>query len=74
MHHEGMGLAELLTTQACGAPPWYIGRMKQLTVSEFARMGGKARAQKLSKEQLSAIGRKGGRPRLDKKPQSTPNS
>jgi general stress protein YciG len=48
--------------------------MKKLTVIEFARSGGKARAKKLSKEQLSAIGRKGGRPRLDKKPQSTPNS
>jgi general stress protein YciG len=47
---------------------------KQLTISEFARLGGKARAQKLTKEQLSEIGRKGGRPRLDKKPKSTPNS
>lgn len=36
---------------------------KPLTVFEFARMGGKARAQKLTKEQLSAIGKKGGRPR-----------
>jgi general stress protein YciG len=48
--------------------------MKKLTVIEFARLGGKARAKKLSKEQLSAIGRKGGRPRLDKTPKSTPNS
>jgi hypothetical protein len=41
--------------------------MKTLTVTEFASMGGKARAKKLSKKQLSAIGKKGGRPRLDKK-------
>jgi hypothetical protein len=56
-------------------PPWYACCMKKdLTISEFARMGGKARAAKLTKEQLSAIGKKGGRPRLDKKPKSTPNS
>jgi hypothetical protein len=36
---------------------------KALTVVEFAQMGGKARAAKLTKEQLSAIGKKGGRPR-----------
>jgi hypothetical protein len=36
---------------------------KPLTIVEFARMGGKARAVKLTKEQLSAIGKKGGRPR-----------
>jgi len=36
---------------------------KMLTVSEFARLGGKARAAKLTKEQLTAIGKKGGRPR-----------
>ena len=36
---------------------------KSLTIVEFARMGGKARAAKLTKEQLSAIGKKGGRPR-----------
>ncbi len=47
---------------------------KQLTIIEFARMGGKARAKKLSKEQLSAIGKKGGRPRLDKTQNTTPNS
>ena len=47
---------------------------KRLTITEFARMGGKARAQKLTKEQLSAIGRKGGRPRLDRKGKSTPES
>lgn len=37
--------------------------MSDLTVTEFARMGGHARAKKLTPEQLSAIGRKGGRPR-----------
>jgi hypothetical protein len=43
---------------------WYTcGMKKVLTVSEFARLGGKARAAKLTKEQLSAIGKKGGRPR-----------
>jgi hypothetical protein len=42
------------------------GMKKKLTITEFARMGGKARARKLSKEQLSAIGRMGGRPRIDK--------
>jgi hypothetical protein len=46
---------------------------KPLSVIDFARMGGKARAEKLTKEQLSAIGKKGGRPRLDKKTKSTPN-
>jgi len=48
--------------------------MKKLTITEFARMGGKARAKTLSKERLSEIGRMGGRPRLDKKPQTTPSS
>jgi hypothetical protein len=47
---------------------------KPLTVTEFARLGGKARAKKLTKEQLSAIGKRGGRPRLDKKHKSTPDS
>jgi general stress protein YciG len=48
---------------------------KVLTVSEFARLGGKARAAKLTKEQLSAIGKKGGRPRkrLDIGDKTTPN-
>ena len=32
---------------------------KDLTISEFARMGRKARAAKLTKEQLSEIGKKG---------------
>jgi general stress protein YciG len=36
---------------------------KPLTVSEFARLGGKARAKKLSKKRLSEIGKMGGRPR-----------
>jgi general stress protein YciG len=49
---------------------------KALTVSEFARLGGKARAAKFTKEQLSAIGKKGGRPRerLDTQVKMTPNS
>jgi hypothetical protein len=57
-------------------PQWYTCRMKKvLTVSEFARLGGKARAAKLTKEQLSAIGKKGGRPRkrLDIGDKTTPN-
>ena len=52
--------------------PWYSCWMKKdLTISEFARMGGKARAAKLTKEQLSAIGKKGGRPRLRESPRRT---
>jgi hypothetical protein len=49
---------------------------KVLTVSEFARLGGKARAAKLTKEQLSAIGKKGGRPRktFDMQHKTTPNT
>ena len=51
--------------------------MKKFTITEFARMGGKARAKKLTPEQLSAIGKMGGRPKkirgLDKAGQSTPN-
>src|SRR5271170_4934927 len=43
-----------------------------MTVTEFARKGGHARAAQLSAEELSAIGKKGGRPRrtrkVDKKP------
>lgn len=57
-----------------GSRAWYNCDVKTLTVTEFARLGGKARAQKLSKQQLSDIGKKGGRPRLDKKADSTPNS
>ena len=47
----------------------YIAGMKKkpLTVTEFARMGGKARAEKLSPERRKQIaseaGKKGGRPR-----------
>jgi hypothetical protein len=47
-------------------------KKKILTISEFARMGGKARAAKLTKAQLSAIGKKGGRPR--KKRDSSPET
>jgi hypothetical protein len=57
-------------------PLWYAYDMNNaLTISEFARLGGKARAAKLTKEQLSAIGKKGGRPRkkLDKTEETTPN-
>ncbi len=54
---------------------WYIGAMKKpLTVTEFARMGGKARAQKLSPERRKQIaseaGKKGGRPRKPALPES----
>jgi general stress protein YciG len=54
---------------ACTPAAWYIANMKKkpLTVTEFARMGGKARAQKLSAERrreiASQAGKKGGRPR-----------
>jgi len=54
--------------------------MKKLTITEFARMGGKARARKLSPERRRQIaahaGKKGGRPRkvrLDVASNSTPN-
>lgn len=45
---------------------------KRLTITEFARLGGRARARKLSAERrreiASLAGRKGGRPRkLDKR-------
>ena len=46
-----------------GSSVRYTGDMKKLTVIEFARMGGRARAAKLTPEQLSAIGKKGGRPK-----------
>ena len=60
--------------RTCGFLAWYADDVKKtLTITEFARMGGKARAQKLTKQQLSAIGRKGGRPRLDNTSISTPN-
>ena len=55
----------------------YNGGVKTLTITQFARMGGKARAKKLTPEQLSAIGKMGGRPRkirrLDSERISTPN-
>ena len=42
--------AAMWMSAACMPPAWYIAGMKKkpLTVTEFARMGGKARAQKLS--------------------------
>lgn len=41
---------------ACMPTAWYSGRMKKpLTVTEFARLGGKARAEKLSKERRKEI-------------------
>ncbi len=55
----------------------YNGDVKTLSITQFARMGGKARARKLTPEQLSAIGKMGGRPkklrRLDSARISTPN-
>ena len=50
---------------------WYIAAMKKtLTITEFARMGGKARAERLSPERrrqiASEAGKKGGRPRKAK--------
>jgi hypothetical protein len=39
-----------------------------MKVSEMAKMGGKARAKKLTKEQLSKIGKKGAATRWAKKP------
>ena len=55
----------------------YNGGVKKLTITQFARMGGKARAKKLTPEQLSAIGKMGGRPKrmrgLDSARQSMPN-
>jgi hypothetical protein len=38
-----------------------------MTVTEFARKGGHARAAQLSAEELGAIGKKGGRPRRTRK-------
>lgn len=43
--------------------------MSEMTLREFAAMGGKARASKYSKEQLSEWSKRGGRPKklpLDK--------
>jgi hypothetical protein len=39
---------------------------KPLTIQEFARMGGHARARKYGKRQLRAWGKLGGRPRKSK--------
>ena len=61
--------AAMRMSAACMPAAWYIAGMKKkpLTVTEFARMGGKARAQKLSAERrreiASQAGKKGGRPR-----------
>ena len=60
--------AAVWTSTACLPTAWYtVGMKKPLTVTEFARMGGQARAQKLSaerrKEIASQAGKKGGRPR-----------
>jgi hypothetical protein len=43
-----------------------------MTVTEFARKGGHARAAQLSAEELSAIGKKGGRPRRTRKVDEKP--
>jgi hypothetical protein len=53
---------------ACMPAAWYtVGMKKPLTVTEFARLGGKARAERLSPERrreiASLAGKKGGRPR-----------
>jgi general stress protein YciG len=68
MHLEGKGRGlfwGLWKWRACGHG--IIARMKKLTITEFARMGGKARAQKLSAERrreiASKAGKKGGRSR-----------
>ena len=61
--------AAMRMSAACMPATWYIAGMKKkpLTVTEFARMGGNARAQKLSPERRKQIaseaGKKGGRPR-----------
>ena len=61
--------AAVRMSAACMPAAWYIAGMKKkpLTVTEFARMGGKARAEKLSPERrrqiASEAGKKGGRPR-----------
>lgn len=47
-------------------PMCYNSAMSNLTITEVARMGGLARAKKLTKEQLSAIGKKGGDQRIKK--------
>jgi hypothetical protein len=68
MHLEGKGAGAFLRSveMAC-VRAWYYCRMKKLTITEFARLGGKARAQKLSAERRREIasqgGKKGGRSR-----------
>jgi hypothetical protein len=57
-----LSLGEIGTLKEKGAAvfrsAWYHCRMKKvLTVSEFARLGGKARAQKLSKRRRLEISR-----------------
>jgi len=42
---------------------------KELTITEFARMGGRARAKKLNKEKRSEIARKGAKAYWDKYPE-----
>jgi len=50
----------------CGA--WYSGRVKQtLTVSEFASLGGKARAKKLSKKRRLEISKAANRAKRAKR-------
>jgi hypothetical protein len=44
-----------------------MGKKKQLTITEMAKMGGKARAAKLTKEQLAKIGKQGAAKRWAKK-------
>ena len=61
---------------ACMPAACYIAGMKKpLTVTEFARMGGKARAQKLSPERRREIAsqarKKSGRPRNAKLDEAT---
>ena len=56
---------------ACMPAAWCIAAMKKrITITDFARMSGKARADKLSPERprqiASEAGKKGGRPRQPK--------
>jgi hypothetical protein len=44
-----------------------MGKKPPLTISEMAKMGGKARAAKLNKEQLSKIGKAGAAKRWSSK-------
>jgi hypothetical protein len=45
---------------------WSMAKEKKLTVSEFARIGGKARARKLTPEQRRASARKAARARWER--------